>query len=133
MTNQIGNRLAMGHFRAMIGLCFGAVVFAHHDVAAQVFDNPTMGEAPCVFLNRYEVDRSGAGDDGPLYRGSATIENVCGRALEVQFCFNYAPNEEGVEQNCFRGPLRPWSRSNVVNPATPARITGPSYEWRYLP
>ena len=123
----------MGYWWAGVGLCCVAVLLADRDAAAQAFDNPTMGEAPCVFLNRYEVERVANGDDSPRYRGSATIENVCGRALEVQFCFNITSNEAGIEQNCFQGPVRPWAKSNVVSEETPARITGPSYEWRYLP
>lgn len=123
----------MGQVWAVAGVCCWLVVAGNHEAAAQDYDNPTMAGAPCVLLNSYEVEPTGGGDDGSPYRASATIENICGRTLEVQFCFAYAPNDDGVERNCFQGPVRPWATSQVVNPETPFRITGSSYEWRYLP
>jgi hypothetical protein len=110
-------------------------VLAGHQAVAQGFDNPTDNGTPCVHLNRYEVEPIRvSGGDGPMYRGDAMIENVCGRAVDVRFCFQYGPNEEGgVDTSCYQGPVRPWARANVASQPVPERISGPSYEWRYLP
>jgi len=124
----------MGRFSMVAGV-FGGIVLASSAVAAaEDFDNPATNGAPCVFLDRYEVDPVAAeGEDGRRYRAEAMIQNVCGRALEVQFCFQYAPNDAGAERNCHEGSVRPWSKARVVEASAPARVTGPSYQWRYLP
>lgn len=119
----------------MMAVCCGVMVLTGHQAVAQGFDNPTDNGTPCVHLNRYEVEPvRGSGADGPMYRGDAMIANVCGRAVDVRFCFQYGPNEEGgVDTSCYQGPVRPWAQANVTSQPLQDRISGPSYEWRYLP
>jgi len=116
------------------GLLAAGLLPATGATAAQGYDNPTLGAAPCVVLNRYEVSQvatPAAGDSGYLAR--AHIENICGRALEVSFCFLYAQPVDGTARSCSRELLRPWSDAAVRHDASPVRVTGPDYQWRFLP
>ena len=99
---------------------------------AATFDNPKVGDAPCVNLNRFEVTRAGS-EDAPRYRADAVLENACGRSVEVSFCLMYAEAVEGADRHCVEELLRPWAASTVVHEGAPVRITGPEYRWRYLP
>ncbi len=101
--------------------------------AAGSYDDPKAPDSmPCVVLNRYEVQRlSQPQQQPPLYRGKAVIENVCGRAVEVRFCFQRAASASDGDRSCFAGPLRPWALASVEEPGAPGRITAPEYEWRF--
>lgn len=121
----------MGKFFVVIGMGSAMVVMASQAVVAQDYDNPMMGEAPCVFLNSYEVEPAGGADDVALYSASATLENACGRSVEVLFCFDYTSEEMGLASRCFDSLVRPEGTASVSQPASPGRIAGPRYGWRY--
>lgn len=97
------------------------------------FDNPTMGTAPCLVLTRYETGRGRLADGGQGHTATARFENVCGRSLEVSFCFLYMEPVEDRDRACYAGALRPWAASFAETPPAAARIAGPDYAWRYLP
>ena len=97
------------------------------------YDNPTAGTAPCLVLDRYETGTASLSDGKPGHKASAGFQNICGRALEVSFCFLYMEPVEDKDRACYAGSLRPYGRSYAVNGATPTRIAGPDYAWRYLP
>lgn len=99
--------------------------------AAQDYDNPGLGVAPCVVLNRYEAGRHGK--DDPAFNAAADIENICGRTLEVSICFLLAEAVGGSDRHCMEQLLRPWAGASVAFRDAPVRITGPEYHWRYLP
>lgn len=99
--------------------------------AAEGYDNPSRGVAPCVVLNRYEVGRQGK--DEPVFSAAAEIENICGRTLEVSICFLLAESVDGSDRQCLDELLRPGSDAAVRLSDAPVRITGPDYRWRYLP
>jgi hypothetical protein len=107
---------------------------AHSARAADGYDDPSLGTTPCVVLNRYELQRVGKrGAENPRFGARAEMENLCGRTVEVSFCFLYAQPVDGHTERCFDELLRPWSGDAVAHPTGPVRITGPSYHWRYLP
>ncbi len=115
----------------------GGAVLAFTTSAAQAqetsFDNPGTETGPCVALNDYEVQRTTGAEGATAFRGTAVLENICGRAMEVKFCFRLAEPVDDKSENCFEGSIRPWDSVNVIDPAAGARIVGANYEWRYLP
>jgi hypothetical protein len=99
---------------------------------AQDYDNPTMGASPCIVLNDYRVRTVERGSESPLYRARATIENICGRTMDVAFCFVQAEPVDDQDRSCYGAALRPGSVAQVENPGVPVRITNPEISWRYL-
>ena len=97
------------------------------------FDNPMMGDTPCLVLSRYDSGRAPGARNNAQSPARADFENICGRALEISFCFLYAQPVEDEDRACYAGSLRPYERSYAVNPPVPVRIAGPDYYWRYLP
>ncbi len=97
------------------------------------FDNPGTGSGPCMVLNRFEVTDVPAGENSTAYRGMAILENICGRAMEVSFCFELSEPVDDQSRSCFLGSVRPWDRVSVEEPGAGARIVAPELEWRYLP
>jgi hypothetical protein len=115
-------------FLTTLGLCLAAVGAD----AADGFDNPSWGGAPCLVLNDYQVRTSRVADE-TVFRANATVENICGRTLEVAFCFLYAePTEEDVDRSCHSAVMRPWTRAQAQAPSAPTRIVGTDYQWRFL-
>ncbi len=98
---------------------------------ARGYDHPKQGTMSCVGRTPFQVTRPGAGDAS--HGATARIENLCGRAVEVSFCFRYAQPVDGSDAHCVVQPLRPGSENAIELPAAPARITGPEYRWKYLP
>lgn len=99
------------------------------------FDNPTQGSVPCVVLNRYDVaPAAGEADGGMQYQASAGVENICGRTLDVEFCFLTAAAEDGeAGRSCYGAALRPGASAEVNAPGATARVVGTDYRWKYLP
>jgi hypothetical protein len=123
----------MAPLRAGIGLCLGAALSLGGAQAQDAFDDPSgSGSVPCIVLNRYEVESLGRPHEHARYRAAAVIENICGRAMEVRFCFLRAEPVDGADRSCFQGPLRPWAMASVEENDAPARITAPEYQWRHL-
>lgn len=100
-------------------------------LAQDQWDDPAPGESPCVMLNSYDVAPRGRGEER-TFGGEAALENLCGRSLEVSFCFLH-PGDEEKDRSCYQGPVRPWASTTVVTQGASSRIVGPEYHWRYLP
>lgn len=98
---------------------------------APAYDNPTQGTMSCVGLTYFQVTRAGAG--AASHGAMARIENLCGRAVEVSFCFRYAQPVEGSDAHCVVQPLRPGGENGIELSDSPVLITGPEYRWKYLP
>jgi hypothetical protein len=115
-----------------------AALAIHHAGPAQAqYDNPTMGETPCVVLSHYVTDqRIGQAPidslNPPVQTAEAAVANVCGRSVEVELCINYVDPAEGDGAQCFTGFLRPWSRTDIQTVAAPVRFTGPTWNWRWV-
>ncbi len=95
------------------------------------FDNPTLGTVPCIVLNRYDVAPAGRVGDEAQYRASASVENICGRTLDVEFCFLTAAQEGEAGRSCYGAALRPWTSAEVNAPGSAARVVGTDYRWKY--
>ena len=95
--------------------------------ASETYDNPSMGSTPCVILNSYQASANGA----ETFGAEATVENVCGRSVEVSFCFPFVSPGEDTEPHCTSGLIRPWAKSEVVVSDLPSRLAGPDYQWRW--
>lgn len=91
------------------------------------FDNPALGTVPCVVLNGYDVAPTG----NAQYRASASLENICGRTLDVEFCFLTAGEEGEAGRSCYGAALRPWMSAQVNAPGSAARVVGTDYRWKY--
>ena len=121
--------------RPLIPLPAAALLLAAAAPAAAAeaaFDNPGMGSAPCVVLNQYAATTPGRGDAG-TYAAFAELENICGRTVDVAFCFQLAEASGGEDALCVDGIIRPWSTAKRIAIESPVRITGPQYRWRYRP
>lgn len=97
--------------------------------ASETYDNPGLGNAPCLVLNSY---KTGAGRND-RFDAVASIENICGRSVEVALCFPYVEPVDDVDRQCFNGVVRPWAQSTVEISDLPVKLTGPDYQWRFLP
>jgi hypothetical protein len=117
----------------VLGGCVLAVLGGQDAGAAESFDNPSAGATPCLALNRYEVQPTRTPEGISLYQASASVENICGRTLEVVFCFIYAEPVNGADRSCFGAIMRPWSNAQVEAPVSPTRIVSTEYRWRYIP
>lgn len=95
--------------------------------ATDGFDNPKLGSVPCIVLNRYDVEPAGQSQ----YRASAGVENICGRTLDVEFCFLTTAEEGEVGRSCYGAALRPWMKADVTKPGGPGRVVGTDYRWKY--
>ena len=122
----------MSVIRAIRLIALVTVPLGHGALAQEDFDNPTPGSAPCIVLNGYEVQAYQLDPETPLYRGRATIENICGRTMDVAFCFVRTGPYDETERDCYGGPLRPGSTAELETPAVALRITSPEIKWRYL-
>lgn len=99
---------------------------------ADGFDNPTLGSVPCVVLNEYDVAPTGQIEGETQYRAYASVENVCGRTLDVEFCFITAAVDEGeAGRTCYGAALRPWMSAEVTKPGGAGRVVGTDYRWKY--
>jgi hypothetical protein len=99
------------------------------------FDNPSMGDTPCVVLSRYIADEAtGLRTVGGavMHRAEVGIANICGRSVEVSLCIAYAEPVDGVEESCFSGYLRPWSATEIHTIEAPVQLAGPEIEWRWV-
>lgn len=96
--------------------------------ANESYDNPAMGSTPCVILQSYQSSSNAADTFG----AKATVENVCGRSVEVTFCFPLIAGSEEAEPHCTNGLLRPWATSRIEVSDLPTRLANPDYQWRYL-
>lgn len=118
---MLGWRYLLGVSSVMLGL-------APMAGAAESYDNPAMGETPCVVLKSYQALANGT----ESYGAEATVENVCGRSVEIAFCFPFVAPGEDTEPHCTNGVIRPWATSRVEVNDLPARLAGPDYNWRWL-
>jgi hypothetical protein len=94
--------------------------------ASESYDNPAMGGTPCVILQSYQTAN---GDDS--FGAAATLENICGRSVEVSFCLPFATSEEAAEPHCTNGLLRPWATSRIEVSDLPSKLASPNYTWRW--
>ncbi len=117
----------MRTWRHVLGVAavFGLAQLAE---ANETYDNPAMGVTPCVVLQSYQASSNSA----ETFGARATVENVCGRSVEVSFCFPFVAPGEEIEPHCTSGLIRPWATSRVEVSDLPARIANPDYQWRYL-
>jgi len=95
--------------------------------ASETYDNPTMGTTPCVILQSYQSSSNTADSFG----AKATVENVCGRSIEVSFCFPFIAANEDIEPHCTNGLLRPWATTRIEVSDLPAKLANPNYHWRW--
>ncbi len=120
---------------SLAGVGLGAGMLSSSPALAE-YDNPTMGETPCVVLTRYIADeptgRRTIGGD-VVHRAEVGVANICGRSVEVSVCIGYAEELDGEEESCLVGVLRPWSRSELHTVEAPVQLAGPLVEWRWLP
>lgn len=133
-----GARMATARTLSLAGLLAAAIAggAAAQDAAPAgdqpAFDNPTLASVPCVVLNRYDVAPSGHADGATQYRASASVENICGRTLDVEFCFLTAAAEGGeAGRSCYGAALRPGASAEVNAPGADARVVGTDYRWKY--
>lgn len=117
----------------VLGGCMLAVLGGQGAGAVESFDNPSAGATPCLALNRYEVKPTRTPEGISLYQASASVENICGRTLEVVFCFVYAEPVNEADRSCFGAIMRPWSNAQVEVPGSPTRVVSTEYRWRYIP
>jgi hypothetical protein len=99
------------------------------------YDNPTMGDTPCVVLTRYIADEQTGRvtvRGAQVHRAEVGIANICGRSVEVSLCISYAEPVDGEEESCFSGFLRPWSSTEVHTIEAPVQLAGPVIEWRWI-
>jgi len=127
--------MARGSARRGLALACWATVLLGSGLpaAGQEFDNPKTGNAPCIVLSRYQVEEGRSSEGQPEHRASAALRNICGRSVEITFCFAYREPVNGVDRSCFGGLVRPWSDSQVQTPTGPVMITGFEQQWRYAP
>lgn len=118
----------MPGWRILLSVSSVVIAFASIAKAAETYDNPTMGDTPCVVLKSYQANANGADN----YGAEAEVENVCGRSVEVAFCFPLVAPGEDTEPHCTNGVIRPWATSRVEVSDLPARLAGPDYSWRWL-
>ena len=114
-------------WRYLLGMSAAAIGFASMAGAAETYDNPAMGDTPCVVLKSYQAHSNGKGG----YGAEAEVENVCGRSVDVAFCFPFVAPGEETEPHCTNGLIRPWATSRVEVSDLPARLAGPDYSWRW--
>jgi hypothetical protein len=95
--------------------------------ASDGYDNPGTGDTPCVVLESYQSLASGTGSFG----AEATVENICGRSVEIAFCFPFVAPGEDTEPHCTSRLIRPWATSRIAVTDLPARLAGPDYRWRW--
>ena len=116
-----------------VGMVAGGLLGSASAVAQ--YDNPTMGDVPCVVLSRYigdELTRRRAVGGAVMHRAEVGIANICGRSVEVSVCVGYAEPVDGVEESCFSGFLRPWSSTEIHTVEAPVQLAGPVIEWRWV-
>jgi hypothetical protein len=111
-----------------------ATLFASSSAQAQ-YDNPSMGDTPCVVLSRYIGDESTdlrTVGGARVHRAEVGVSNICGRSVEVLLCVDYAEPVDGEEASCFAGLLRPWAQTEIhtIEAATP--LAGPTVQWRWV-
>lgn len=94
--------------------------------AQDAFDNPTLGDTPCLVLKSYQATSNNAG-----YGAAAEVENICGRAVEVSFCFPLVAAGEDTEPYCRNGVIRPWATAEVKVDDLDNRLAGPDFQWRW--
>ncbi len=94
--------------------------------AQDSYDNPTLGETPCLVLKSYQ-----ATNDAQGYGATAEVENICGRSVEVNFCFPLVAAGEDTEPYCQDGVIRPWATAEVRVDDLDNRLAGPDFRWRW--
>lgn len=119
----------MNVMRGWVGIVPLLAVVSMAAEANETYDNPNQGAAPCLVLNSYET---GAGLNDQ-FDAVASIENICARSVEVALCFPYVEPVDDVDRHCTNDVVRPWARSIVKVSDLPVKLTGPDYQWRYLP
>lgn len=124
-----------------IGVAFLAVTFlavatvAGGTASAADYDNPAMGDMPCVVIAHYAADRPAAGAmaGGSVSRSAEmAVENVCARSVEVNLCIGFGEPTEGETAGCVVETLRPWATSDIHRVTADVPLTGPSFEWRWV-
>ena len=118
----------MQGWRDLLGVASALTVFMPLAAAGETYDNPAMGDTPCIVLKSYQANANGI----ESYGADATVENVCGRSVEIAFCFPLVAPGEETEPHCTSSVIRPWATSNVSVSDLPARLAGPDYQWRWL-
>ncbi|NJO37253.1 MAG: hypothetical protein HC871_06085 [Rhizobiales bacterium] len=96
-------------------------------LAEETYDNPTLGSAPCLVLKSYQAINHGAAG----YGAKAEVENICGRSVEVDFCFPLIDAGEDTEPYCRNGVIRPWATAEVRVDDLDNRLAGPDFRWRW--
>lgn len=117
----------MQGWRYLLGLS-AAIGLASMAQASESFDNPAMGTTPCVVLKSYQA----LSNDAETFGAEAMVENVCGRSVEIAFCFPFVAPGEDTEPHCTNQVIRPWATSRVEVSDLPSRLAGPDYQWRWL-
>lgn len=101
--------------------------------ADQVFDNPTYGAQPCVAVGSYETreltDPESA--ESAIYVAEVSVENMCGRSVEVRSCIDLAAQVDGSDSVCTTTMLGPWSESGIQRVEAPVAMSDFSVEWRW--
>ena len=115
----------MQAWRYLFGMA-AMVAVAPGAKASESYDNPAMSGTPCVILQSYQTS-NGINSFG----AAATLENVCGRSVEVAFCLPFVNSDEAAEPHCTNGLLRPWATSRIEVSDLPTKLASPDYSWRW--
>lgn len=101
--------------------------------ANQVFDNPTYGEQPCVAVGSYQTNEltDPESAESAIHVAEVSVENICGRTVEVRSCIDLAVPVDGSDSLCTTTMLRAWSESGIQRVEAPVAMSDFSVEWRW--
>lgn len=125
--------MTIGRFWSLAAVLGTGLAITHapmNDALGQEFDNPLMGEAPCVVIGEFSTSRRGDRDDGYVYGAHTELRNLCGMAVEVELCLTAISEEP--EQLCEESSLRPNGKAVLANSGSEMELVGPAIQWRYL-
>ena len=111
----------------LAGMSLTLLLLAGGVAAEDGYDNPGLGDTPCLILKSYHASSTGDAAFGAV----AEVENVCGRSVEVAFCFPLVTPDEGAAPHCQNGVVRPWGSAEITVSDLPARLAGPDFSWRW--
>lgn len=100
-------------------------------LAQEEYDSPRSGNSPCIVLDEYIIDRVPGQGGEMTYRARATLGNICGRSMEVRFCFILAEATDAGDRICHSGTVRPGSQTSVETEVVPSRIVDREIVWRF--
>lgn len=98
----------------------------------EAYDSPQMGTAPCIVVDEYIIDRVPDQGGQIAYRARVKLGNICGRSMDVRFCFMLAEPTDAGDRICHAGTVRPGSQTTIATDVVPTRIVDREIAWRYV-